>query len=81
MTPIRLARTDITKRQSQILALLADGYAVRQIGARLGIKAATVEDHLYLLSCRLELAVGNPTTLATVLWARGELHVNGGDGE
>lgn len=74
-----LARTDVTQRQSHILALLADGSTVRQVGARLGIKPGTVEDHLRALSLRLGLAVGNPTTLATVLWIKGELTVTGAD--
>jgi DNA-binding NarL/FixJ family response regulator len=46
-------QTATTPRERQILALLADGLTMRQIGRRLGISARTVESHVEKLYRKL----------------------------
>ena len=45
--------TVLTKREREILALLADGLANKQIAARLGISKNTVKTHLELMFDKL----------------------------
>ncbi len=59
VVPYEFARTDsaaganLTPREREILALLADGLANKQIAARLGISKNTVKTHLELLFDKL----------------------------
>ncbi len=48
--------TVLTNREREILALLADGLANKQIAARLGISANTVKTHLELLFDKLHVS-------------------------
>jgi two-component system, NarL family, nitrate/nitrite response regulator NarL len=48
-----VAGTVLTNREREILALLADGLANKQIAARLGISKNTVKTHLELLFDKL----------------------------
>jgi DNA-binding NarL/FixJ family response regulator len=45
----RIVGTVLSKREQEILALLADGLGNKQIAARLGISTNTVKTHLELL--------------------------------
>ncbi|HKC80247.1 MAG TPA: helix-turn-helix transcriptional regulator, partial [Gemmatimonadaceae bacterium] len=58
LTPVQPTRdnavgTVLTNREREILALLADGLANKQIAARLGISKNTVKTHLELLFDKL----------------------------
>ncbi len=54
--PIRQSPVDrLTPREREVLQLLAEGYAMKQIGARLGITARTVAFHKYKMMETLEL--------------------------
>jgi DNA-binding NarL/FixJ family response regulator len=46
----------LTQREREILALLADGLANKQIAARLGISTNTVKTHLELLFDKLDVS-------------------------
>ena len=48
--------TVLTNREREILALLADGLANKQIAARLGISKNTVKTHLELLFDKLDVS-------------------------
>jgi DNA-binding NarL/FixJ family response regulator len=50
---IAVGGTALTNREREILALLADGLANKQIASRLGISANTVKTHIELLFDRL----------------------------
>ena len=67
MSRLRLAGT-VTEREREILALLADGMTMRQVGRRLGISPRTVESHVGKLYRKLGVGsrvqawpVGPPT--------------------
>lgn len=51
-----VAGTVLTNREREILALLADGLANKQIAARLGISKNTVKTHLELLFDKLDVS-------------------------
>ena len=51
-----IAGTVLTNREREILALLADGLANKQIAARLGISKNTVKTHLELLFEKLDVS-------------------------
>jgi two-component system, NarL family, response regulator YdfI len=46
----------LTRREREILALLADGFGNKQIAARLGISTNTVKTHLELLFDKLDVS-------------------------
>jgi DNA-binding CsgD family transcriptional regulator len=46
----------LTRREREILALLADGFGNKQIAARLGIATNTVKTHLELLFDKLDVS-------------------------
>jgi DNA-binding CsgD family transcriptional regulator len=46
----------LTRREQEILALLADGFGNKQIAARLGISTNTVKTHLELLFDKLDVS-------------------------
>jgi two-component system nitrate/nitrite response regulator NarL len=46
----------LTRREREILALMADGFGNKQIAARLGISTNTVKTHLELLFDKLDVA-------------------------
>lgn len=46
----------LTRREREILALLADGFGNKQIAARLGISTNTVKTHLELLFEKLDVS-------------------------
>ena len=48
--------TVLTNREREVLALLADGLANKQIAARLGISKNTVKTHLELLFDKLDVS-------------------------
>lgn len=47
------ARPDLTAREREVLALTAEGLTASQVGARLGVSAATVKTHLHHLYKKL----------------------------
>ena len=49
------AAATLTNREHQVLALLADGHTMRQMGRRLGISPRTVERHVAALYRKLEV--------------------------
>ncbi len=54
--PTRQSPVDrLTPREREVLQLLAEGYAMKEIGARLGITARTVAFHKYKMMETLEL--------------------------
>jgi len=46
----------LTRREREILALLADGFGNKQIAARLGISTNTVKTHLELMFDKLDVS-------------------------
>jgi len=46
----------LTRREREILALLADGFGNKQVAARLGISTNTVKSHLELLFDKLDVS-------------------------
>lgn len=48
-SPIEPLRTDLTRRQQEILQLVAEGLSIKQIASRLQISRRTVEAHKYQL--------------------------------
>jgi DNA-binding CsgD family transcriptional regulator len=58
----------LTARQQQVLALLAEGRQARAIGRRLGIKEATVRNHIHAILAQL----GCHSQLAAIARARRE---------
>jgi DNA-binding CsgD family transcriptional regulator len=46
----------LTRREREVLALLADGFGNKQIAARLGISTNTVKTHLELLFEKLDVS-------------------------
>ena len=46
----------ITRREREILVLLADGFTTRQVGRRLGISPRTVETHVAKLYRKLAVS-------------------------
>jgi DNA-binding NarL/FixJ family response regulator len=63
----RLLALGLTKRQAEILALIASGAAERDIAQRLQISHRTVEKHLE--RCYRRLGVNNRSLAASVAWA------------
>ena len=63
----------LTQRESEILALLADGLGNKQIAARLGISSHTVKTHLELLFEKLGVS-SRAQAVATGV-KRGLLHL------
>jgi DNA-binding CsgD family transcriptional regulator len=61
----------LTRREREILALLADGFGNKQIAARLGISTNTVKTHLELLFDKLD--VSTRTEAVTAAARRGLL--------
>jgi DNA-binding NarL/FixJ family response regulator len=45
--------TDLTPRQAQVLTLVAEGYADKEIGRRLGLSPWTIKTHVSMLIDRL----------------------------
>jgi len=43
----------LSRRQREVLELLADGLSARQIAERLGIAETTARNHIHALLCRL----------------------------
>jgi DNA-binding CsgD family transcriptional regulator len=60
-------RVEFAPRQRQILALVADGLADKEIAARLGVSARTVRTHLERLYQRYGL---HSRSAAVALWLR-----------
>jgi NarL family two-component system response regulator LiaR len=57
---------DLTERERQVVALLAEGYTNAQIAQRLGVSSATIKFHVGgVLS---KLGVGNRTEAVTLYW-------------
>jgi DNA-binding CsgD family transcriptional regulator len=56
---------DLTRREAEVLALLAEGKTNREIGVELGISAHTVKNHLERVYAKLEVT----TRLEAALWA------------
>lgn len=67
----------LTAREREVLHHLARGYAYKQIGARLGISARTVESHVGAVLRKLQLSSRHEVTHWAA--ARGLLGVEGGD--
>ena len=53
---------DLTPREREVLHHLARGYAYKQIGARLGISARTVESHVGAVLRKLQLSSRHEVT-------------------
>lgn len=51
----RVALPELTRREREVLALLADGLTNREIAGRLGIGAETVKDHVASLYRKLDV--------------------------
>ena len=60
-----------SRRKREVLELIADGYATKQIAARLGISDATVEKHLRQLFRRY--GVPNRAALVCAAFRRAHL--------
>jgi DNA-binding NarL/FixJ family response regulator len=60
-----------TRRKREVLELVADGYATKQIAARLGISSAAVEKHLRQLFRRY--GVPNRAALVCAAFRRAHL--------
>jgi two-component system nitrate/nitrite response regulator NarL len=60
-----------TRRKRQVLELVADGYATKQIAAKLGISSAAVDKHLRQLFRRY--AVPNRAALVSAAFRRAHL--------
>jgi DNA-binding CsgD family transcriptional regulator len=52
----RLGAPDLTRRQRELLHLVADGYTNAQIGRRLGLAEGTVRKHLQNIFARLQVS-------------------------
>lgn len=61
----RSSEPDLTEREREVLALLADGLANKQIGRRLGITERTVKAHL----TRVYSAIGVSDRTSAAVWA------------
>ena len=55
----------LTRREREILALLADGFGNKHIAARLGISTNTVKTHLELLFDKLEVSTRTEAVTAS----------------
>jgi DNA-binding CsgD family transcriptional regulator len=66
----------LTKREQEILDLVANGLAAKQVGRHLGISAKTVEQHKSHIFAKL----GVPNQTAAVSLMLGEAVSNGGSG-
>jgi DNA-binding CsgD family transcriptional regulator len=63
----RLRQLGLTRRQSEVLQLIATGAAEREIGSRLGISHRTVQKHLE--HCYRALGVDSRSQAAAIAWA------------
>lgn len=57
---------NLTPRQREIVALLAEGLCYKQIADRIGVTRKTVDSHVYFASLRLGL--GNKPQPGLVSW-------------
>lgn len=71
MTGYRKERRPLTSRQSEVLALLADGLTDLDIGFRLNIKLTTVEQHVK--DIRAAYGASNRTHVVALAFRSGEL--------
>ena len=63
-------RTDISQREREVLELVAQGLANKQVGRRLGISERTVKAHLTSVFQR----IGVSDRVQAAIWARENLH-------
>jgi len=65
---------DLTRRQRQIVALMAEGNDKNQIATALGVSAHTVKAHIDDAYARLDLqGIGNPGYRIVALFVSGRL--------
>ena len=60
----------LTKRNIEILDLLADGLTADQIGTKLGVSPNTIKAHVRLLKAKFGIHHGNTTRLVTLYLTR-----------
>ena len=54
-TPPRPAEVELTQREAEVLQLIAEGYANKQIAAELGLSVKTAETHRSNIMRKLDL--------------------------
>ena len=63
--------SELTKRESEVVALIAQGYRDREIAEYLALSVCTVRNHVRRILCTLE--VSNRTSAAQVYWQESTL--------
>lgn len=61
-----MANKPLSTRETEILALLAEGLSNKEIGLRLGLKVSTVRGHVESIFAKL--GVASRTEAARTLW-------------
>ncbi|HEV7397421.1 MAG TPA: response regulator transcription factor, partial [Pyrinomonadaceae bacterium] len=69
----RMASTDLTAREMEVLELIVRGRSNREIGTHLGISEATVKSHINNILSKL--GVSDRTQAATTALQRGLVHL------
>ena len=64
--------SDLTPRQRQVAALVADGLTDKRIGARLNMRYDTVRVHIVALAYRLKIPLGHNTRVLIARWWWGQ---------
>lgn len=77
MPPRTRLRGHVTRREAEVVALMARGMTAAEIGAALGISVRTVQRFRENMYHRLGLVSRRPELEAVARWAAGELRSDG----
>lgn len=62
-------RTYLTKRETEVLLLIAEGYTIKEIGVRLHVREATAKSHA--ANARAKLGASNSANMIHLAWLMG----------